>query len=110
MRRSLTQVEKGQNVIGIKDPKNVLIERTKTNNFISENDEISNIAIGGLVDEKTGAFHPVSQVGFGQIQQDEDINFDEFDIKHRNNPQVVPHVAKEIFFYLKGLEVTLILD
>jgi len=102
MRRSLTMDQKGQNVIGIKDPKNVLGEKTKTNNFISENENF-NIAASDIVAVKLQPFEPSSQMNLGRMQ-DEDSEFDAFDIKHKKNPQVVPHVAKEIFNYLKGIE------
>lgn len=97
MRRSLTidvantQNNNDQKKIGI------LVERSNPNNIIIENDEfINNIQL-------TEQDKRVSCAT--QMDVEENLEFDKFDIMNKDNPQVVACVVKEIFTYLKSIEV-----
>ena len=98
MRRSLTQdliLGKQQNPDG---RKTVLGERGSISGIICEENELTQQPPTPLY----------SRVGGSGMDLELDEELDRFDIENRGNQQVVPTVAKDIFKYLKGIEVRLI--
>lgn len=71
------------------------------NNFLNDNDENLILKENGIfgMEKSKSIFDNLAAVN-------ENCEFDKFDLEGFKNPQLVTHVAKEIFYYLKTIEVT----
>jgi len=101
IRRSVTlEVNKEKNNIDSK--KGGLFERQKTNNFINGDDDNLVLKDNGLFNLDKSNLN--NAFDLDQISLNENCDYDNFDIKNYKNPQLVCHVAKQIFAYLKENE------
>ena len=79
------------------------IKKATANNYISENDEhVGSITIPNTSNSTVDKV--ANKVPWIRIAEENE-EFDTFDNQHKNNTQVVSSVAKDIFVYLKQIEL-----